>query len=450
MKIINIDQYNLYQELVTDVLKQAKSRGASAADALASASMGLAVNVRKQEVDTIEFDRSKGLGITVYFGIKKGSASTSDFSPQSLAETVDKACSLAKLMAEDQYCGLADPDLLAYDYKNLDLDLVHPWLLDPEQAKTIALECEQYGLNYSNKITNSDGTDVNTHTSLAVYGNSNNFIGGYEGSRHSISCVLIAAEQDKMQRDHWYSVSRVANQLEQVKIIGQTAAAKAIARLNPRSVTTQQANVLFSPEMARGLFASFVSAISGGSLYRESTFLLNKLDQKIFSDLITITDDPYIKQGLGSSFFDSEGVKPVKRDLVSNGILMGYVLSSYSARRLGLKTTGNAGGTYNLLIRSNAQKQLTQQEIIKNISKGLLVTELMGQGINLVTGDYSRGASGFWIENGEIVYPVEGVTIAGNLKDMFLGITAVGSDIDKRSSTLTGSVLIDSMMIAGS
>ncbi len=441
------------QNLVTDILNAAKNRGASAADAVVSSSTGLSVHVHKQEVETIEFDRAKGLGITVYFGYKKGSASTTDFSKAAVIETVEKACSLAKLMEEDKYCGLAEPDLMAYDYKKYDLDLYHPWHLLPEEAKNIALECEKYGLNYSSKITNSDGTDVSTHSSQGVYANSHGFIGEYQTARHSISCALIGEYHGKMQRDHWYSTSRLVNELQNIKLIGETAAKRTVARLDPRSIKTQKASILFSPEMARGLFSTFVSAISGGSLYREATFLLNKLDQKIFSDIVQITDDPFIKYGFGSCAFDSEGVRTQKRDLVNQGILQGYVLGSYSARRLGLESTGNSSGVHNLLIgcadkKGNVSKP--QKELIKSIKRGLLVTELMGQGINLVTGDYSRGASGFWIENGEIVYPVEGVTIAGNLNDMFLNITELGSDIDKRSSIQTGSVLIDEMMIAGS
>lgn len=449
MKAIDsASEQNKYKQLVEDILKLAKDKGASQADVSASMSTGLSVSVRKQEVETIEFDRAKGLGITVFFGKKKGSATTSDFSKQSIEDTVNKACSLAHLMSEDEYCGLAEAELMAYDYQKYDLDLFHHWDIDPIDATKIAMECEKYGLDYDKRITNSDGSEVKTFSSLSVYGNSHGFMGEYNGSRHTISCLLISGNQDKMQRDHYYSTARLHEKLESTKHIGQIAAQKTLEKLNPRSVKTQKAQVLFSPEMARGLFGSFISAISGNSIYRESTFLLNKLNQQVFSDLVTITDDPFIKQGFGSGAFDVEGVKTIKRDLVQNGILQGYVMGSYSARRLGMQSTGNAGGTHNLFIKSS-QTNLTQQDIIKSISKGLLVTELMGQGINPVTGDYSRGASGFWIENGEIQYPVEGITIAGNLKDMFLNITALGNDVDNRASIYTGSVLVDSMMIAG-
>ncbi|MBP9721723.1 MAG: metalloprotease PmbA [Gammaproteobacteria bacterium] len=441
------------QDKINSVLKLAKNKGASQAEVLISNSTGLAVQVHKQQVETIEFDRSKGIGLTVYFGKKKGSASTSDFSEESIKETVEKACSLTNLMEEDEFCGLADSELMAYNKDNSDLDLFHPWHLDPEEAKVLALECEAYGLNYSPKITNSDGTSVHTSSSHSIYTNSHGFIGEYESAKHSISCSLIAEHKQKMQREHWYTISRLASNLDNLKIIGETAAKRTLARLDPRSVKTQKAKILFSPEMARGLFGSFISAISGGSLYREATFLLNKLDQQVFSNLVNITDDPFIKQGFGSSYFDSEGVKTQKRQLVDKGILNGYILSSYSARRLGMQSTGNSGGVHNLLIAPSMTNMTNttnnQQELIKSMSTGFLVTELMGQGINIVTGDYSRGASGFWVENGEIAYPVEGVTIAGNLKDMFLNIIAIGADIDTRSSIQTGSVLIEEMMIAG-
>jgi PmbA protein len=436
-----------YKNIVIDVLALAKKHGATAADVMASMSTGLSVNIRKQEVDTIEFDCEKGLGITAYYGKHRGSASTSDFSTKAIEETVIKACSLAKIMAEDIYCGLADRELMAQDY--IDLDLYHPWDLEPEQAKRIALECESYGLGFSDKITNSDGASVSTSNSLLVYGNTNNFIGAYKGSRHNISCVLIAAAQDKMQRDYYYTTSRLSDHLENIKIVGQRAASKTLAKLNPQGLKTQKAKVLFSPEMARGLFGSFVSAISGNNLYRESSFLLNKLNHQVFSDCITMIEDPLLKQGLASTAFDSEGVKTSKRELITNGILNGYIMGSYSARRLGMQTTGNAGGAHNLLVGSG-KKMYTQEEIIANMGSGLLVTAVMGQGVNIVTGDYSRGASGFWIENGKIAYPVEGITIAGNLKEMFMNIEALGKDIDQRGGIQTGSLLIDGMMIAGS
>jgi PmbA protein len=441
---ITQQQYDRYQEIVTDILKLAKKHGADAADVAASISTGLSVNVRNQEIDTVEFDNGKGMGITVYFGKHKGSASTSDLSIQSLEDTVAKACSLAKIMAEDKYCGLADSELMAYDYP--ELELLHPWGINADEARQVAIDCEKAGLDFNKKITNSEGTHVGTMECLSIYGNSHGFIGGYKSSRHSISCVLIASQEDKMQRDYWYSTARRHEDLDNIKIIGEKAAARTVARLNPRKVKTQKAPVLFAPEMARGILSSFVSAISGGNLYRESSFLLNKLGEKVFSDLITITENPFLENGLGSAAFDSEGVRTKQRTLVENGILNGYVLGSYSARRLGMTTTGNAGGVHNLLITPGDN---TQEQLIKNIDKGLLVTELMGQGINIVTGDYSRGASGYWIENGEIKYPVEGATIAGNLKDIFNNITAVGNDIDKRGNIQTGSLLVDSMMIAG-
>lgn len=437
-------QENNYKNIVSDIVELAKNNGATAAEVLASMSTGISVNVRNQEVDTIEFDRDKGLGITVYFGQQKGSASTSDLSKESLSDTVAKACKLAKLMSEDEYCGLADAKLMAYGYPML--DLMHPWGINAEEAIELAIQCEKSGLDYSKDITNSEGASISTHLGLTVYGNSHGFIGSYKGSRHSVSCVLIASSQDKMQRDYWYSVSRLHDHLESLKTIGERAARRTIARLNPRKVKTQTAKILFAPEMARGILSSFISAISGGSLYRESSFLLDKLGHKVFSDIITLTEDPFLPNGLGSAAFDSEGVRTKKKFIVENGMLQTYVLGSYSARRLGMQTTANAGGIHNLLINPG---QYNQEQLIKNMGTGLLVTELMGQGVNIVTGDYSRGASGFWIENGEIQYPVEGVTIAGNLKDMLNNIVAVGNDIDQRSNIQTGSLLVDSMMVAG-
>jgi PmbA protein len=442
--VITEQQCEDYQNIVLDILKLAKQQGADAADVAASLSTGLSVNVRNQELDTVEFDNAKGLGITVYFGKQKGSASTSDFSAESLQETVAKACGLAKIMAVDEYCGLADAELMAYDYP--DLDLLHPWGINADEAQKIALECEQYGLNYSNKITNSEGASVDTVSGLTIYGNSHGFLGSYKGSRHSVSCSLIASNQDKMQRDYWYSVARAHEKLDGLKYIGEQAAMRAVARLNPQKIKTQQAKILFAPEMARGILSSFLSAISGGNLYREASFLLGKLGQKVFSDLITLTEEPLLKHGLGSAAFDSEGVRTQRRVLIEQGILNGYILGSYSARRLGMATTGNAGGVHNLLVTPG---QYNQEQMVKNMDTGLLVTELMGQGINIVTGDYSRGASGFWVENGEIQFPVDGVTIAGNLAEMFNNIIAVGNDIDQRGNIQTGSLLVSSMMIAG-
>lgn len=441
---ITKQQEEHYKQVVTDILALAKKQGADQAAVAASFSTGLSVNVRNQEVDTIEFDRGKGLGITVYFGKQKGSASTSDLSEESLNDTVIKACSIAKVMAEDEYCGLAEADLMAYDYQ--DLDLIHPWGINADEARDLALKCEQAGLEHSKKITNSEGASVSTGLGLSVYGNSHGFIGCSKGSRHSVSCVLIASEQDKMQRDYYYSSARSHDDLDSVKEIGTKAAARTVARLNPRKVKTQLAPILFSPEMARGILSSFISAISGGNLYRESSFLLNHLNKKVFSNLVTLTEDPFLPNGFGSCSFDGEGVKTQKRILVEKGILNGYVLGSYSARRMGMATTGNAGGIHNILVTPGKENQ---DSLIRNMSKGLLVTELMGQGVNIVTGDYSRGASGYWVENGEIQHPVDGVTIAGNLKDIFNNIIAVGNDIDFRGSIQTGSFLVESMMIAG-
>lgn len=437
----DIEQLNT---LVREVLSLAKQRGATASEASISYGEGLSVSVRMGEVETLEFNRDRGMSVTVYIGQRKGSASTSDWSQAALTESVDAACSIARYTSEDEYAGLADADRLARDIP--DLDLFHPWDLPAEQAIEIAMACEQAARDEDERITNSDGATVSSYQGLSVYGNSNDFVGGYAGSRHSISCAVIAGDNEGMQRDYWYDVARNSSQLSSAEAIGKTAAQRTVRRLNGKRLGTRSAAVLYVPELARGFMGHFSSAIRGSRLYRKSSFLLDKLDKQIFPDFVNIHERPHIRQALGSAPFDSEGVQTEDKDIISDGILRSYILSSYSARKLGLQTTGNAGGVHNMCIEPG---QCDFEELVKNMGTGLIVTELMGHGINYVTGDYSRGASGFWVEAGEIQYPVEEITIAGNLNDMFMNIQELGKDVDTRGSIRCGSILVDGMTIAG-
>jgi PmbA protein len=432
--------------IVADALAQARKLGASQAEADVSLQKGLTTTVRLGEVETVEYQRDRGMGVTVYFGKRKGSASTADLSPRAVTETVEKACDIARYTAEDECSGLADPEELARDIPNLDLD--HPWDLSPEQAVECARISEAAGRAVDTRITNSEGATVGSHRGVRVYGNSQGFLGGYPSTSHSISCVLLAQADDDMQRDYWYSSARDARDLESAEIIGRKAGVRAIARLKARKLATQKAPVLFAPEVARGLIGHFLGAIRGSSQYRKSSFLLGAAGQQVFPGFLELRERPHILKGLGSSPFDSEGVATRDRDLVRDGVLQGYVLGSYSARKLGLKTTGNAGGTHNLLVESK-NGGLSTDELLRQLGTGLLVTELMGQGVNGVTGDYSRGASGFWVEKGVMTYPVHEITIAGNLKDMYRNVAAIGSDVDLRGSVRVGSILVSEMTIAG-
>ena len=432
--------------IVSDALAQARKLGATQAEADVSLQKGLTTTVRLGEVETVEYQRDRGMGVTVYFGKRKGSASTADLSPRAVAETVEKACDIARYTAEDDCSGLADPEELARNIPNLDLD--HPWDISPEQAVECARISEAAGRAVDSRITNSEGATVGSHRGVRVYGNSLGFLGGFPSTSHSISCVLLAQADDDMQRDYWYSSARDAHDLESAEDIGRKAGVRAIARLKARKLATQKAPVLFAPEVARGLIGHFLGAIRGSSQYRKSSFLLGAAGQQVFPSFLELRERPHILKGLGSSPFDSEGVSTRDRDLVRDGVLQGYVLGSYSARKLGLKTTGNAGGTHNLLVESK-NGGLPTEELLKQLGTGLLVTELMGQGVNGVTGDYSRGASGFWVEKGVMTYPVHEITIAGNLKDMYKNIAAIGSDVDLRGSVRVGSILVSEMTIAG-
>ena len=433
-------------DVATLALEEARRQGASQCETDASVSQGLSVSVRLGEVDTIEYQRDRGLGVTVYFGHRKGAASTADLTPAAVRETVAKACAIARYTAEDPYAGLIEPEALAREIPDLDLD--HPWALTPEAAIELARACEGEGLALDPRLGNSEGGAVSSQRHTGVYGNSLGFLAGYSSTSHSISCTLIAQEGDDMQRDYWWSVARDPAELEAAASIGRTAGERALARLGARRLTTRRAPVAYSPEMARGLFRHFIGAISGPSQYRKASFLLNAAGEQVFPDFISMRERPHIPKALASSPFDQEGAATHDRELVRAGVLAGYVLGSYSARRLGLKTTGNAGGIHNLLV-SAASGGLERADLLRRLGTGLLVTELMGQGVNGVTGDYSRGASGFWVENGVIAYPVHEITIAGNLRSMYRDIAALGSDVDARGGIRTGSVLIGEMTIAG-
>jgi PmbA protein len=434
------------KDIVSFVLEEAQRRGASQCEADASVSQGLSVSVRLREVDTVEYQRDRGLGVTVYFGKRKGSASTSDLSRVAVSDTVGKACAIARFTAEDPYAGLVESDALALEIPDLDLD--HPWDLAPEAAIALARKCEEAGLAVDSRIGNSEGASVGTQRHTSVYGNSHGFLAGYSGTSHSVSCSLIAQQGDEMQRDYWYTSARDPNDLEPAELIGRKAGERTVARLGSRKLTTRKAPIAFAPEMARGLFKHFIGAIRGASQYRKASFLLGAAGQAVFPTFLQMHERPHIPKGLASAPFDAEGAYTRDRDLVRDGVLDGYVMGSYSARKLGLKTTGNAGGIHNLIV-SAPGRALDSGSFLKRLGTGLLVTELMGQGVNGVTGDYSRGASGFWVENGAVQFPVQEVTIAGNLKQMFLDIVAVGGDVDDRGGIRTGSVLVSEMTIAG-
>ena len=432
------------QAVVESILDEAKRQGASAAEAGVNAENGLSVTVRLGEVETVEHNRDKGLGVTVYFGQRKGSASTSDFSRDAIRETVGAACAIAKYTAADPCAGLADAELMATQIP--ELDLYHPWELAAERAIELAVECEAAAQEVDKRITNSEGATVSSHAGKRVYGNSHGFMGAYPSSRHSVSCAVIADDGHGMQRDYWYTVARDSDDLETVRSVGRRAGERTVKRLGGRRLSTRQAPVLFVAEVAGGLFGNFVRAVRGESLYRKASFLLDQLGETIFPEFMRIHEQPHLKKALGSAPFDSEGVATRARDLISAGVLQGYVLDSYAGRKLGMQTTGNAGGVHNLTVDPGP---LDFAGLLKEMDSGLLVTEMMGMGVNIVTGDYSRGAAGFWVENGSIQYPVEEITIAGNLRDMLKGIVAVGNDVDTRGNTRTGSVLIERMTIAG-
>lgn len=432
------------QALVQQMLDYAAKQGATACAAEASSGMGQSVTVRKGSVETIEYNQDKGISVSVYLGHQRGNASTSDFGDEALQNTVDKALTIARYTAEDSYAGLPDAELLASDIP--ELELYFPWVQSVDDAIVMAAACESAALAVDGRISNSEGGSVNTQQSLFVYGNSQGFLAGYPSSRHGVSCAVIAETAQGMQRDYWYSSARCADDLESAVEVGRRAGERAVRRLDARRLKTREAPVLFEAPVATGLVSHLVSALSGGNLYRKSSFMLDSLGKNILPDWINIVERPHLFRGLASSPFDNEGVRTLDRDVIQQGQVQGYFLSSYSARKLGMVTTGNAGGSHNLLINSSGEDFA---ELLKRMDTGLLVTELLGHGINMVTGDYSRGAAGYWVEHGELQYPVEEITIAGNLRQMYRDIVAIGTDIETRSSRQTGSILIASMTIAG-
>jgi PmbA protein len=432
------------EALLAQALSVASAHGATAAEAAVSYGSALSVTVRLGEVETLEHRRDRAIGITVYFGQCKGSASTSDWRPEAIAATVRAACAIARHTAADPCAGLADLDAMARTVP--DLDLYHPWPLTTEMAIELARACEAAALGQDSRIRNSEGGSVSSYQGRLIYGNSHGFCGGYPTTRHSIGCSVIASDEGGMQRDYWFTVARDPMALEAVDAVGGQAAQRALRRLGGRRLTTRQVPVLFAPEMARGFFGHFLGAIRGGALYRRASFLVDHLGRRIFPEFLHIHEQPHLPKALGSAPFDSEGVATHARDLVRDGVLQGYLLDSYAARRLGMRTTGNAGGVHNVLVEAGG---MDLAALLRHMDKGLLVTHLMGQGINLVTGDYSRGAAGFWVEGGEIRYPVEEITIAGNLKDLFARIVAVGNDLDLRGNIRCGSLLLERMTVAG-
>ena len=426
------------------VIEHAMKSGATAADTEISEGIGQNVSVRQSEIETIEYNKDKGAGVTVYVGQRRGHASTSDLSEAALKSAVDKALTIARYTAEDEAAGLPDADELAKDVP--DLDLYHPWALTVEEAAARAQACEAAALAVDKRLTNSEGAGVSTHTSQFIFANSLGFCNGYAGSRHGISVAVIGEDKGGMQRDYWYSSARNGNDLDAPEIVGRIAGERTVRRLNGRKLDTRTCPVLFEAQLATGLIGNYVAAVSGGSLYRKSSFLLDSLGKTVFAPHISIREMPLVHGGLGSAPFDSEGVACVERDVVKNGVVEGYFLSTYSAKKLGMTTTGNAGGSHNLIV---SHGDLDLAGLLREMGTGLFVTELLGHGANMVTGDYSRGAAGFWVENGEIQYPVEEITIAGNLAEMFKGIVAIGKDVERRGSKQVGSILIDRMTLAG-
>ncbi|WP_459206639.1 metalloprotease PmbA [Pseudomonas sp. MLB6B] len=432
------------QEQVEAIVAEARRQGASACEVAVSLEQGLSTTVRQREVETVEFNRDQGFGITLYVGQRKGSASTSASGPEAIRETVAAALAIAKHTSEDECSGLADAELMARDIP--ELDLYHPWDISPEQAIEQALVCEAAAFEADPRIRNADGTSLSTHQGVRVYGNSHGFVGGYASTRHSLSCVMIAEGDGQMQRDYWYDVNRQGTLLADPVSIGQRAAQRAASRLGARPVATCEVPVLFSAELAGGLFGSFLGAISGGNLYRKSSFLEGCIGQRLFPSWLTLDERPHIPRALASAGFDGDGLATYAKPFVENGELVSYVLGTYSGRKLKLPSTANAGGVHNLFVTHGDDDQAA---LIKKMGRGLLVTELMGHGLNMVTGDYSRGAAGYWVESGEIQFAVQEVTIAGNMKDMFQQIVAIGNDLETRSNIHTGSVLIERMTVAG-
>ncbi len=438
------EQLARLEQAIEDLLAEARRQGASAAEAVVSNSTGLEVSVRLGEVETVEHTRDHGLGISVFFGHRKGSSSTSDLSPAAIRDAVQQACTIATQTQEDPCNGLAAAQLMATE--SPDLDLYHPWSIAVADAVRLAGECEDAARGADPRIVNSEGASLSTHAGIQVYGNSNGFIGGYPTTRHGLSCAVVAKDAQGMQRDYWWTSARSADDLEAPESVGLRAARRTLSRLGARALPTCKVPVLYRAELAAGLLRHLASAINGNSLYRKSSFLLDMLGEQIFPSFVRIDEQPHKPRGLSSAPFDGDGVATRPQAFVEGGVLRSYVLDHYSACRLGLQTTGNAGGVRNLGV---SMGERDREAMIRELGTGLFVTELMGHGVNNVTGDYSRGASGFWVEHGEIQYPVEEITIAGNLKEMYRHLVAVGNDCDFPGSTSTGSWLIEQMTIAG-
>ncbi|GAA3994056.1 metalloprotease PmbA [Comamonas faecalis] len=443
-----------FEDLVDQALAHARKLGATDAGADASEGCGLSVNVRKGELETVERNRDKSLGVTVYIGQRRGNASTSDFSPEAVRRTVQAAYDIARFTAEDPAAGLPDAEDIAPQAEHRDLQLFHPWMVDAEEAARLALECEAAALATHRRITNSEGAGVSAQQSHFFSAHTRGFRGGYASSRHSLSVAPIASlpgRRGQMQRDAWYTSERDAADLASPEAVGRYAAERALSRLGARKIPTTECPVLFEAPVAAGLLGAFTQAVSGGALYRKSSFLVDALGKRIFPAHIDIHEDPFVIGGKGSSPYDDEGVRVAPRKVVDGGRVAGYFLSSYSARKLGMRTTGNAGGSHNLELTSRRTRAGDDLDaMLKKLGTGLFVLELMGQGVNYVTGDYSRGASGFWVENGEIAFPVQEITIAGNLKTMFKGIEAVGADVYGMGAKRVGSILVNRMKVAGS
>ena len=433
------------EALVQLALDEAKQQGVDQAEVATSHDLGLSVTARLGDVENIEYTNDRGIGITVYRDARKGSASTSDIRPEAIREAVSKACTFATYTAQDPHSGLADAELMCSDVKDLDLD--YPWLLEVSDAIAMAIACEDTALKFDSRITNSEGASVSSNRGSRAYGNTHGFLGSFSKTSHSVSCVVLGSEDGEMQRDYYYSAARDPAELEAAQLIGETAARRALSRLGARKIKTTRAPVLFVPELARGFIGHSIGAIFGGAQYRRASFLLDAAGEKIFPDFVQIEERPHLPKAMSSAAYDGEGVATYDRDIVSDGVLQGYVLGSYSARRLGLQTTANAGGTQNLIVPGNAGNL---ESLIAAMGTGLMVEELIGQGVNPVTGDYSRGVVGQWVENGEIQHPVHEVTIAGNLRDLYARIAAIGTDQDIRGGIRCGSLLVEEMTIAGS
>lgn len=446
LKAIDVPQKITHMRGVCErILTLARQKGASSAEVGVSYDTGISVQVRSGDVETVEFNQDGSFGIGVFFGQRKGMATTTDTSDKAIEAAVEAACNIARFTSPDPYAGLADKDLMATHVEDLALD--HPSDISVEQMIDKTLACEAAGLGSDQRIKQSDGANISAHRFMRVYANSHGFIGDSSGTRYSLSCMLIAEDAKGKQRDYWYTLGRKFDSLELPEQVGRKAAERVLAHLGARSVSTQKVSVMFTPEVARGVMGHFLSAIRGSALYRNASFLLDSLGEPLFPEFLTLSEKPHLKGGLASTYFDNEGVATYERDIVKEGVLQGYVLSSYSARKLGMKTTANAGGLHNVFV-SHGDKDF--QQMLKELDRGLLVTDVMGQGVNLVTGDYSRGAAGFWVENGEIQFPVHEVTIAGNLRDMFRNIRIIGNDLDWRSSVVMGSMIVDGMTLAGS